>query len=123
MSSRAELAKTAPKGGRLNQLELSATLLQRDALRYSPAGVSICEALLEHLSEQLEMGQPRSVRLVIAARFSGSVAERIAREALDTPLLFSGFLCPRKLFQDNKPSGSLQLHVTDYQRIKTDSNS
>lgn len=123
MSDPGGLGQEASKHAVLNQLNLSAALLQRDALRYTPAGVPICQALLEHTSEQSEMGQQRAVRLVIAARFSGPLAERITREALAAPLLLSGFLCPRKLFQDNKPSGSLQLHVTDYRQLKLESNS
>ncbi|MFK7967069.1 MAG: primosomal replication protein N [Burkholderiaceae bacterium] len=102
---------------------MSATLLQRDALRYTPAGVPICQALLEHSSEQSEMGQQRTVRLVIAARFSGPLADRITTESLDTSLSVTGFLCPKKLFQDNKPSGSLQLHVTDFQASNADNHS
>lgn len=123
MSDAGGLGQEASKHAVLNQLKLSATLLQRDALRYTPAGVPICQALLEHTSEQSEMGQLRAVRLVVAARFSGPLAERITREALATPLLLAGFLCPKRLYQDNKPSGSLQLHVTDYQQLETESNS
>lgn len=98
-----------------NRFELTASLLQREALRYSPAGIALCQALVEHESTQPEMGQERAVRLVMAARFSGVLAERITRESLGSQLLISGFLCPKRLFKDSKPSGALQIHVTEYQ--------
>ncbi|MGH1357813.1 MAG: primosomal replication protein N [Burkholderiaceae bacterium] len=100
-----------------NQLELTASLLQREALRYSPAGVALCQVLVEHESTQPEMGQERNVRLVIAARFSGVMAEQIATETLGCRLMIRGFICPKRLFRDNKPSGALQIHVTEYQRL------
>ncbi len=100
-----------------NQLVLTASLMQREALRYSPAGVALCQALVEHESSQPEMGQQRMVRLVIAARFSGVLAEQIAAEELGSQLEIRGFICPRRLFRDDRPSGALQIHVSGYRRV------
>lgn len=108
---------TAFPAGAINQLQLTAILMQREALRYSPAGVALCQALVEHESSQAEMGQQRMVRLVIAARFSGVLAERIGAEPLGSQLEIQGFICPRRLFRDNRPSGALQIHVTGYRRV------
>ncbi len=100
----------------VNQLDLTASLLQRDALRYSPAGVAICQTLVEHESTQPEMGSSRVVHLVMSARFSGAMAEQIVAEPLGSRLQIRGFLCPRRMFKDGKPSGALQLHVTQFRR-------
>ena len=108
------LDTAATAAGASNQLELTASLMQREALRYSPAGVALCQALVEHESVQPEMGQQRTVRLIIAARFSGVLAERIATEKLGSQMQIQGFLCPKRLFKDNRPSGALQIHVTGY---------
>ena len=100
----------------INRLDLTARLLQREALRYSPGGVAICQALLEHESTQPEMGSSRLVHLVMAARFSGAMAEQIVSEPLGSSVHVRGFLCPRRMFRDGKPSGALQIHVTQFRR-------
>ncbi len=98
----------------VNRLELSARLLEREALRYSPAGLPICQTLVEHESQQRDGGEFKTVRLVLAARFSGELALRVAVEALGAQLMITGFLGAKRLYRDNKPSGSLQLHVVAY---------
>lgn len=100
-----------------NTLRLAVRLLERESLRYTPAGLAICQALVEHASVQLEAGQPREVRVVMAARFSGVLAQRLADEALGSTLLLQGFLGARRLHRDGKPSGSLQIHVQQYRLL------
>ena len=50
-----------------NQLTLSAELLERGALRYTPAAVPVVECQLSHSSLQLEGGIERQVHLEIPA--------------------------------------------------------
>jgi hypothetical protein len=51
----------------LNRVELAGTLIERKALRFTPAGVPVIECLIGHQSEQLEAGSPRRVECEIPA--------------------------------------------------------
>jgi primosomal replication protein N len=92
-----------------NRVELSGVLIEREALRYTPAGIAMLNARLGHASEALEAGLPRQLDFEIAVRFAGSIATRADRLALGAPVVVSGFLAPRR-----RQSKSLVLHVTDF---------
>ena len=94
-------------------MELQAVLVQREALRYSPAGIPILAATLGHASEQLEAGTVRKVEMELAAVFAGAVAESASRLALGSRLAATGFLAPRR-----KQSKLLSLHVTEFESIE-----
>jgi len=47
----------------MNRLVLAATLVERGALRYTPAGLAALDMLLKHESEVSEDGLPRKVSL------------------------------------------------------------
>ena len=93
-----------------NRVELRATLLEREALRYSPAGIPILGAVLRHGSGQPEAGGARQVELDIAALFAGRLAEDANRLALGTELQVRGFLAPKR-----RLSRQLRLHVTEFE--------
>ena len=61
-------------------------------MRYTPAGVPALNFLLEHESQVLEIGVPRTVKVVVKAVAFGAVAERLAKQALGSIWKFSGFL-------------------------------
>ena len=82
----------------------------RDALRYSPAGISLLGAVLSHGSTQREAGAQRDVSLEISALFAGSVAESADRLALGSTLRVRGFLARRR-----RDSKVLVLHVTEFE--------
>ena len=92
-----------------NRVELSGVLVEREALRYTPAGIAMLNARLSHGSEVREAGQPRQVEFDVAVRFAGSIAARADRLALGQQVLVIGFLAPRR-----RQSKSLVLHVTDF---------
>ena len=92
-----------------NRVELQALLVQRESLRFSPAGIPILGAT----SEQSEAGSARKVELELAAVFAGKSAEAASRLALGSMLAVSGFLAPRR-----KRSKVLSLHVTDFELIE-----
>ena len=98
-----------------NLLHLSARLIECEPLRFTPAGVAICQGLLEHQSSQVDAGHERQVRLNIAARFAGEIAERITREPLGQLLQVTGFLAAKRMFRDGSSSSALMLHVANYQ--------
>ena len=75
-----------------NQLLLTASLVALDALRYTPAGLPALNVKLEHESSLMEAGQARAVKAAIKAVAFGTVAERLAKQAIGSVWSFSGFL-------------------------------
>jgi len=102
-------------GQAVNQLSLSARVLEIRPLRHTPAGQPVLEMQLRHESEVLEAGTPRSIALEMPAVAVGDVALMLAETRLDTALLVSGFLTPRSRNQ----SGKLVLHIQQARRNHT----
>jgi primosomal replication protein N len=76
----------------VNQLQLSAVVVQVQSLRYTPAGIPALNIVLEHESQVLEMDTPRLVKLQLRAVAFGSQAEILSRQGLDSVCEFHGFL-------------------------------
>ncbi|MDD5029478.1 MAG: primosomal replication protein N [Rhodoferax sp.] len=76
----------------VNQLEISASILEIDALRYTPAGLPAVNGRLEHDSQMLEAGQVRQVKAVVKSVAFGSVAEQLARQDIGSNWNFKGFV-------------------------------
>ncbi|MBX3633918.1 MAG: primosomal replication protein N [Rubrivivax sp.] len=76
----------------MNRLVLSATLVQRSALRYTPAGLPALDLVLAHGSTVSEDGQPRQVSFEMRAVAIGAVTQPLQALALGGPGLFAGFL-------------------------------
>ncbi|HWS74492.1 MAG TPA: primosomal replication protein N [Quisquiliibacterium sp.] len=96
-----------------NRVELQGRLAAREALRFSPAGIPILSASLQHESGQQEAGSQRKVELEIAVVFAGRLAESADRIALGAGLQVRGFLAPRR-----RSSKQLVLHVTEFELIE-----
>jgi primosomal replication protein N len=94
----------------LNEIRLSGVLVERAALRYTPAGVPVVEAQIRHCSEVIEAAAPRTLEFVVGAIALGPVAVELERAALGATLRLSGFLAPR-----SRRSGRLVMHVTRYE--------
>ena len=75
-----------------NQLLLMASVVALDALRYTPAGLPALNVKLEHESSLMEAGQARAVKAAIKAVAFGTVAERLAKQAIGSVWSFKGFL-------------------------------
>ena len=95
--------------GEANRLQLSARLLARDALRYSPAGVAILNCRLGHRSQQMEAGAGRKVELELDAVAIGPLAARLEAIAQDAELTVEGFLARRY-----RTGPALELHITNF---------
>lgn len=93
----------------MNQLQFVATILERDILRYSPAGVPIVSATLAHRSQQVEAGMGRQVEFEIAALAAGEISGRFARAELGAAQQFTGFLARK-----NRNSKALVFHIIDF---------
>ncbi|MFO1329272.1 MAG: primosomal replication protein N [Rubrivivax sp.] len=76
----------------MNRLLLSAQLVERAALRYTPAGLPALDAVLKHASELSENGAPRKVSVEMRAVAIGEVTQALAAMALGDAALFAGFV-------------------------------
>jgi len=75
-----------------NCLVLTASIAQRDAMRYTPAGVPALNLKLEHASSVQEAGQTRQVKAEMKAVALGGNAERLANQAIGSSWRFTGFV-------------------------------
>ncbi|WP_291914009.1 primosomal replication protein N [Limnohabitans sp.] len=94
----------------MNRTELTACIAEQAALRYTPAGLPALDLILEHASEVQEAGQMRKVQLKLRALAIGSLAERLAKQAVGSVWTFQGFLAtPRQ-------GKSVVLHIQEFQQ-------
>jgi primosomal replication protein N len=97
----------------VNQFQCDATVAERDAMRYTPAGIPILSLKLLHASQQSEAGIPRTVEFEMAAAAAGEVGNRLNQEELGATFRFTGFLARK-----NRNSRSLIFHITEFERIQ-----
>jgi primosomal replication protein N len=91
-----------------NQLTLAGTLVARDALRYTPAGVPIVSFRVAHASQQSEAGAARQVEMEMACVAVEERARLIAAAPVGAGVVASGFVARK-----GKSSRQLVLHVTE----------
>jgi primosomal replication protein N len=96
----------------VNQLSLTAQVLEIQPLRHTPSGQAVLEMLLEHESQAVEAGIARQIQLTLRAVAMGDIALLLAGTALGTPLSITGFLAPRR-----KGSERLVLHIQQAGRL------
>lgn len=90
-----------------NELQLGGLLIERSALRYTPAGVPAVSFKLRHESEQIEADLPRQVECELQAVALGRPGQLIAAATLGCALKLTGFLAAKGL-----RSKTAVLHVT-----------
>jgi primosomal replication protein N len=76
----------------VNQLVLTACLVEVSPLRYTPAGLPALNFSLESDTEVQEMGTKRQVKVNLNAIAIGHIAESIGKQALGSVWKFTGFL-------------------------------
>ncbi len=76
----------------MNRLVLRAKLVERGALRYTPAGLPALDMVLKHESQLPEAGHPRKVSIEIRALAVGDVAPRSAALPIGGEADFDGFI-------------------------------
>ncbi|CAG9180701.1 primosomal replication protein N [Cupriavidus respiraculi] len=91
----------------MNQVRLHATLAERDALRYTPAGIPVVNCILQYSGETVEAQTPRQVEFAIAAMGVGPIGQRLERLPLGTLLDCEGFLARK-----HRNSKGLVFHIT-----------
>ena len=96
-----------------NQVSLGGRLVERSALRHTPAGLPVLEFRIAHASRQIEAGLPRQVECEATAVALGQTAEFLAAAPLGSAVAASGFLAARGL-----RSRQLVLHVTNIEFLE-----
>jgi primosomal replication protein N len=76
----------------MNRLVLSAQLIERGAMRSTPAGVPALDLRLKHESELSEDGLPRRVSMEINALAIGAITQPLGVLTLGANGTFAGFL-------------------------------
>ncbi|RZT41914.1 primosomal replication protein N [Cupriavidus agavae] len=91
----------------MNQLRLTATLAERDTLRYTPAGIPVVNCILQHGGEVVEAETPRQVEFAVVAMGIGAIAQQLQRLPLEAVLDCEGFLARK-----HRNSKTLVFHIT-----------
>ena len=76
----------------MNQLVLTACLVEVSPLRYTPAGLPALNFSLESDTEVQELGTKRQVKVSLNALAIGHLAESIGKQALGSVSKFTGYL-------------------------------
>ncbi|MBX9900050.1 MAG: primosomal replication protein N [Burkholderiaceae bacterium] len=96
----------------MNQLKLVASILEKSALRYTPAGIPIANAVLAHRSQQIQANALRDAEFEIVAIAAGDISKRFLELELGVTSEFTGFLVRK-----NRNSKSLVFHITNFEKI------
>ena len=97
----------------MNRLVLTAQLVERAAVRYTPAGLPALDCTLSHASTVTEDGHSRQVSLEIKAVAIGAITQPLGAMALGSAGQFAGFL-------SNARNGrGLLFHVTQMDTVAT----
>ncbi|WP_183440894.1 primosomal replication protein N [Pseudoduganella violacea] len=96
----------------MNQTQFVALIAEREMLRYTPAGLPIVNAVLQHRSQQMEAGIARLTEFEIAAVAAGEISSRFSQAALGGMYEFRGFLAKK-----SRNSKSLVFHIIDFRAV------
>jgi len=95
----------------VNQLRVTARLLECDAIRYTPSGVPALNCRLEHESEVMEAGVQRQVKVALKSVSFSLVAEKLAVQEIGSSWSFVGFLA------NPKNSKQVVFHIQEFDKI------
>ncbi len=95
-----------------NQLQLVASITERDAVRYTPAGIPVVTAVLQHHSKQIEAEIERTIEFKIPVMAIGKIANQLEKLEIGQIQRFIGFLTNK-----SQKSKSLVFHLTDITSI------
>jgi primosomal replication protein N len=89
-----------------NELTLTGTITERDALRYTPAGIALVNFRVVHESAQIEAGASRQVSAEVACLAVEEQARLVVAAPLGSAIEVSGFLAAK-----GRSGKQLVLHV------------
>ncbi|MBN8491456.1 MAG: primosomal replication protein N [Burkholderiales bacterium] len=95
----------------MNRLVLAARIVERRALRYTPAGLPALDFELKHESELSEDGQPRKVSVQMRAVALGRITQPLMALQLGSSGQFAGFLAAAR------NGRGLLFHVTEFEPV------
>jgi primosomal replication protein N len=101
----------------MNRLVLSAALVERAALRYTPAGLPALDLTLKHESEVSEDGQPRKVSMEMKAVAIGAITQTLFRLELGSMGHYGGFITSAR------NGRGLMFHITAVDPIEPTASS
>ncbi len=90
-----------------NLLKIDGQVVERGAVRYTPAGIPVIEFRLQHESEQMEAGAMRKVDCEVSCVALGPLANLLSGINAGASCSATGFLAAKSL-----KNRSLLLHVT-----------
>ena len=85
-------------------------------MRYTPAGMPIVNAVLQHRSQQMEAGIARLTEFEVSAVAAGEISGRFNQAPLGGMYQFSGFLDKK-----SRNSKSLVFHIIDFSAVTNSS--
>ncbi|MBU3724214.1 MAG: primosomal replication protein N [Burkholderiaceae bacterium] len=94
----------------MNRSVLSATLVEKKAKRFTPAGLPVLECQVHHESQVLEAAAMRTVGFECRVKAVGDIAERVEQLVIGSVLTMTGFLAPAR-----QHSKQLIFHITDFE--------
>ena len=83
--------------------------MQREALRFTPAGLPVLAVGLQHASQRAEAGITRQLEFALDAVALGEAARRLDRVALGSELDLEGFIAPR-----SRRSTRVVAHIVEF---------
>jgi primosomal replication protein N len=90
----------------MNRLMLSAQLVQRGAMRYTPAGLPALDLSLKHESEVSEAGTPRKISMEMRAVAIGEITRQLAVLTIGSQVDCTGFL------SGHRNGRGIMFHIT-----------
>lgn len=96
----------------MNQFQVTASIAEREILRYTPAGIPIVSATLLHSSQQLEAGLQRQIDFEIPAIAAGEISGRFSQADLGGVYRFTGFLTRK-----SRNSKGLVFHISEFDTV------
>lgn len=92
-----------------NEVRLRAVLVEKNELRYTPAGIAVFEARFHHCGQQFEAAAVRKVEFDFMAVSFADTAIRLQAVAQGSEIEMKGFLAAR-----SQRNSKLTLHVTEF---------
>jgi len=99
----------------LNRFELVGEIVERQAIRLTPAGLAVVTFSLVHRSSQIEAGATRELSMEVQAVGIGAIAERLQALELGRLFRFTGFIANK-----TRSIRSLIFHITDFEEFRKD---
>jgi len=94
----------------VNHLRFQGWVVSVNPLRYSPAGVAVCEIVLQHDSTVQQASLPRQLSFEVDAIAMGDTAVLLSSLEIGQFIDIHGFIAPLR-----KSSSRLILHIQSFQ--------